>query len=125
MRWGTHWRMIAVHGPHTWGQPFFAESAEIIVNMLGPLDLEFKSKTTAQTETEDPFDWDFGDGTPLVTNGFEVRHVFADPGTFVVTMTLHTTTGPVTDQVEITLDGNGFRAEVAELEQPKRKPKAA
>ena len=113
-----------VHGPHSWGQPFFAESASIIVNLLGPLDLEFKSKVRQVLATEDPYEWDFGDGTQ-VANGFEVRHVFAVPGTFVVQMTAQTSEGPVTDQIEITLDGNGHRAPITELMQPREKAKAA
>jgi PKD domain len=106
--------VIAVHGPHTWGQPFFAQSENILVNLLGPYELEFKSSFDggATLASEDPYEWDFGDGTQLV-NGFEVRHVFATPGTFVVRLTIDTTEGPVVDQVEITLgpDGNGLMAE--------------
>jgi PKD domain len=105
--------IVAVHGPHTWGQPFFAESDNILVNLLGPYEFEFKSKFAGTlAPTEDPFEWDFGDGTQVV-NGFEVRHTFATPGTFVVQLTIDTAQGPVVDQVEITLgsDGNGLRAD--------------
>lgn len=117
--------VVAVHGPHTWGQPFFAESDMIIVNLLGPLDLEFKSKNVPDlASVEDPYEWDLGDGTQIV-NGFEVTHTFSDPGTFVVTLTVQTTDGPVTDQIEITLDGNGHRAAVTELQAAKEKRRAA
>ena len=105
--------IVAVHGPHTWGQPFFAESDNILVNLLGPYEFEFKSNFDGTiAPTEDPFEWDFGDGTQVV-NGFEVRHVFATPGTFVVQLTIDTAEGPVVDQVEITLgpDGNGLGAD--------------
>jgi hypothetical protein len=118
--------IVPVHGPHTWGQEFFAESASIIVNLLGPMDLEFKSKMLGPevADEADPYEWDFGDGTHVV-NGFEVRHVYATPGTFTVKMTVDTTEGPVEDQIEITLDGNGFRAEVRELpEHAEAKPAA-
>ena len=114
--------IVPVHGPHTWGQPFFAESDSIIVNWLGPMDLEFKSKVRQVEDSPDPYEWEFGDGTQVM-DGFEVRHVFAVPGTFVVRMTAQTPGGPVTDQIEITLDGNGHRAMIEEL-QPKRKAKA-
>jgi PKD repeat protein len=106
--------IVAVHGPHTWGQPFFAKSDNILVNLLGPSEFEFKSNFDggAVLASEDPYEWDFGDGTQLV-NGFEVRHVFATPGTFVVQLTIDTTEGPVVDQVEITIgpDGTGLKAE--------------
>jgi PKD domain len=107
--------MIAVHGPHTWGQPFYAESDHIYVNMLGPYELEFKSKGIPNPLAADEYGWDFGDGIQTV-DGYEVRHTYQQTGVFTVAMTVETTTGTITDTVEVTLDGNGFR-EIPQVEE--------
>jgi gliding motility-associated-like protein len=71
--------------------------------------------------------WNFGDGTPSVTGGSPC-HVFAQPGTYTVTMTivaychnvlfnLFTTTCPITRQVVVTSTGPtlfaGFAADTS------------
>jgi PKD domain len=114
--------IVPVHGPHTWGQPFFATSENILVNMLGPYELEFKANSGDGTvlASEDPYEWDFGDGTQVV-NGYEVTHTYAVPGTYVVRLTIDTTEGPVIDQVEITLGPDGARS----IEEPEEEPEAA
>lgn len=116
--------IVSVHGPHTWGQPFFAQTDEIAINILGPLDLEFKF--LRQTDitpalVKDPFDWDFGDGSEL-ENGFEVRHIYATPGEKTVTVQVETAEGVRTASITFTLPSNG---EVTELPKRKRRAKAA
>ena len=117
--------MIAVHGPHTWGQPFFAETDDIIVNLLGPMELEFKTRDPGNVASvEDPFEWDFGDTTEL-ENGFEVRHIYATPGEYVVTVRKQTPTGVETYSITVTLPGhNGYRA-TEESEEEVAQPRAA
>ena len=113
--------IVPVHGPHTWGQPFFATSDNILVNLLGPYELEFKSREIPpDLISEDPYEWDFGDGTQVV-NGFEVTHTYAVPGVYVVRLTIDTTQGPVTDQIEITLGPDGARS----IEEPEEESEAA
>lgn len=119
--------IVAVHGPHTWGQPFFAQTDEIAINILGPFDLEFKF--LRQTDitlalVADPYDWDFGDGSEL-ENGFEVRHIYATPGEKTVTVRVETSEGVRTSSITFTLPDDGKSGEVTELPKRKRRAKAA
>jgi PKD repeat protein len=113
--------IVSVHGP-TMSTPPVVESDHIIVNILSsPEELEFKSKVRSSLASEDAYEWDFGDGTPRIIDGYKVTHTFA-PGTFVVALSVETTEGLITDQVEITVNGDGHRDEVApeELEEAQR-----
>jgi PKD domain len=114
--------MIAVHGPHTWGEPFFASNDFIMVNLLGPLELEFKTRDPGSAAVEDPFDWDFGD-TAGLDNGFEVRHIYAAPGEYTVTVRVQTTEGEKTSSITFTLPAT-TRAGKKEGEE-RIQPKAA
>lgn len=101
-------------------EPFLVETDLIIVNTLGGLELELKAKVRDNLAGDDAYEWDFGDGTPRVVNGYEVTHVF-EPGTYTVSLSIETTEGTLTDQVEITIDSNGHRSfeepEPQELEE--------
>jgi hypothetical protein len=122
--------MIAVHGPHTWGQPFYAQTEELVVNLLEPLEIEVKSLTSSDIQDGDSaYHWDFGDGTPLVMNGFEVTHQYAAPGEKVITVTVSTEAGPVVHSITINLPegeqlvmGNG---ETLQMPEPRKAGKAA
>src|SRR5262245_51196557 len=105
--------IVSVHGP-TMSTPPLLETEFIIVNILSsPNELEFKSKVRDHLLAPDAFEWDFGDGTPRIIDGYKVTHTFV-PGTFTVTLSVETTEGLVTGQVEITLNGDGQHLEVAE-----------
>lgn len=96
--------MIAVHGPHTWGQPFFAQTDVLVVNLLGPNHVEVKSLVRSDVQGSDSeYEWDFGDATPHVVNGYEVTHTYSSPGQKVITVKISTTTGLVTKSITINL----------------------
>jgi PKD domain len=97
--------IVPVHGPVTWGQPFYAVNDDIAINLLGPLDLEFKALTRSGLLGEDPYTWDFGDGSPELDNGYKVRHIYASAGTKTVTVQINTTEGVKTGSITFTLDG--------------------
>jgi hypothetical protein len=98
--------------------PFAFMSEQILVNKLGPLELQFKSLVTTNLIAPDSYAWDFGDGTQVI-DGREVIHTYATPGTFIVAMNVETTGGPVADQVEVTLDGTFLLLAAEEEEDTK------
>jgi PKD repeat protein len=117
--------LVPVHGPTMWGYVTLAESDHIIVHVLNEYELEFKAKSISDLDiSEEPYIWDFGDGTQVV-NGRYVSHTFA-PGTFTVTLNIETTQGTITDDVEVTVDGNGHRmADEEERQQSQQSLEAA
>ena len=116
--------IVSVHTPSMSTSPL-VETEFIIVNVLSsPNELEFKSKVREHLLADDAFEWDFGDGTPRVIDGYKVTHTFA-PGTFVVAMSVATTEGQVEDQVEITVSGDGQHQVVATEEPEEAQRKAA
>jgi hypothetical protein len=115
--------IVPVHGPTMWGYATLAESDHIVVHLVIENLLEFKAKTGSDLEpSEDHYVWDFGDGTQVV-NGRYVSHTFAEPGTYTVTLQIETTEDPITDEVEVTVDGNDRLVEEDEREE--QPPKAA
>ena len=113
--------IVPVHGPTMWGYTTLAETDTFVVHVLNEYELEFKARNRSDLGADDPYTWDFGDGTQ-VTNGQVVRHEFA-PGTYVVTLSIETTGDTVTDQVEITIGPDGLRS--TEDEQQEETPEAA
>ena len=100
--------VVPVHGPQTWGQPFYAENDDLAVNLLGPLYLEVKAKARSGLESREPaYSWNFGDGTPIVVNGYEVTHRYAAPGEKVIRVDIDTEEGVVTKSITVNLDSNG------------------
>lgn len=65
--------------------------------------LEFTNKTTAGTETAITYQWDFGDGTDVVT-GETPTHVYSSPGTYEITMTATTPTRSAKTAQSIVVD---------------------
>jgi hypothetical protein len=116
---------VSVHGPSMWGYATLTESDHVVVHVLSENKLEFKAKTASDLgAAEDPYVWDFGDGTQVV-NGRYVSHTFATPGTFVVTLDIETTQEPITDEVTVTLGGNGHRTAAEEEREEQHPLKAA
>lgn len=98
--------VVAVHGPHTWGQPNFARNADILVNLLAPLEFEFKALGLGGFEWE----WNFGDGTiTRRINGYEVTHIFPGPGTYTIKVTVQSGNGPRTAEITITVPDGELR----------------
>jgi hypothetical protein len=115
--------VIAVHGPHTWGQPFFAQTEDLAINVLGPQELEVKFLGYS-TGGDTDYVWDFGDNSPTVINGFEVRHTYTSPGPITIRVTVQTPKGPKTAEISLVVpDGEARDAEVQAL--PQRRPKVA
>jgi hypothetical protein len=106
--------MIAVHGPHTWGDPFFAQTADIYVNRLGPNDFEFKAVHRVGLASAEPYTWDFGDGSPQHIDGYEVRHIYAAPGQKTVTVQIDTIEGVITRSITFTIPDGTEREEEEE-----------
>ena len=121
--------MIAVHGPHTWGQPFYAQTDDLVVNLLGTLLVEVKSLNTVDIQGGDSaYHWDFGDGTPDVIDGFEVTHRYSTPGEKVITVQVSTTHGLVTNSITINLPDGELEegaGEMLQMPAPRKAIKAA
>lgn len=108
--------MIAVHSPE-WS-PFYARTNYLLVNVLGREDGGWKLEIKTTLIGTD-FEWDFGDLSGPLIDGYEVTHTFEAPGSFTITVKVD---GDQTETITIDLpgpDGNGHReAEVLPL--PKR-----
>ncbi|MDT7827289.1 malectin domain-containing carbohydrate-binding protein [Pricia sp. S334] len=74
------------------------------LNGIAPLEVVFDSSGSDDDTGIVSYDWDFADGTPMVS-GAEVSHTFTTSGTFEVTLTVADAEGETdTDTVTITVD---------------------
>jgi PKD domain len=98
---------------------FLAQNDDLIVNLLGTLEVEVKSLFREDLASDDPYTWDFGDGTPQRVDGYEVTHTYASPGVKTITVSIDTTEGIKTHSITFTLPGDGqFEAdEIEEAEE--------
>jgi PKD repeat protein len=81
------------------GSEFEARLSANPVNGIVPLTVSFDATATKLPEGEQvsAFRWDFGDGTPLLTDGPIVNHKFTSVGTFKVKVTGITATNKTAD----------------------------
>lgn len=92
---------------HPTFEPFFAETADLIINVIGDLYIEVKSKHLENLAGENAYTWDFGDSTGAV-NGNEVTHTYDVPGEKTITVQINTKSGVLTHSITFVLpDGSG------------------
>jgi PKD repeat protein len=94
--------MVSVHTPLN-AQPFYAANDELVVNLLGPLELEVKSLLREGVQGEHPYTWDFGDGSPEQADGYEMTHTYGTPGRKTVRVKINTDEGVKTASITFDL----------------------
>jgi glucose/arabinose dehydrogenase/PKD repeat protein/type 1 glutamine amidotransferase len=89
------------------GLPALASAQADPTTGQAPLEVQFTGELSDRGADDPPtYEWDFGDGSPTSTE-VNPTHTYAEPGTYVATLTVTDAAGESTDTVTINALGEG------------------